>query len=277
MTEFCTKTNSIINTIQYTPYIQPVRQFCCKYNQKIYIIDGEQGEITLFNPSTKTFIKLLNIPKIGTYPGAVVMHNKMHIFHGSRNNDHLIYNLDNNTLRVIQDATVINGKMRQVHVTKYGDRLIRFAGRNTSSHESVGTFMISSEIKPDQDDKDITWSIKDEYDMDEPRLKCGIVVYKHWLLTFGGEGHKDGFKPDGYIDNIYLLDLKGNDGWIELEHVKCPIKSRYYAILDDNNMVHLITGVNKWPDWRKSMTGHYSIPISTLLGSRFGVGDNKQN
>ena len=73
-----------------------------------------------------------------------------------------------------------------------------------------------------------------------------------------------------FLDDIYVLDLENEDaGWDKVEHVKCPIPSQYLATLTRNNYVHLLTQVNKWPDWQSGIKAHFSIPISTLLGSKF--------
>ena len=57
----------------------------------------------------------------------------------------------------------------------------------------------------------------------------------------------------------------------KLEHVQCPMKSKYVAILANNNMVHLYTRGNRWPNWEESVKAHYSIPLSTILGSEFST------
>ena len=262
ITEYSTTTDSIMNTIPYPDNITPFRQCCCEYNQIIYIIDGEHEEIISFNPSTKHYTKKITIPiKLGMYPSAVSIFDKIHIFDGADNDKkHLIYNITKNTIKVLEDKGATDTKMIGVCLMKYGNKILRFGGFGGWSN--VDTFMISSEIKEDDDENGLEWDIKEEFKCKQPVTKCGPIVYGKYLILFGGDA-------DVYIDTIYLLDLEGDVGWIELKHLKCPIPSAYLAVLTDDNFVHLFTEINEWPEWQESERGHYSIPISTVLGSKF--------
>ena len=80
------------------------------------------------------------------------------------------------------------------------------------------------------------------------------------------------------VDSIYCLDLEKSEGWKELKHIKCPFPGHYITTITDDNMVHLFAEVNQWPNWRDSQMAHYSLPISTLLGSEFSsVGQEPQS
>ena len=111
---------------------------------------------------------------------------------------------------------------------------------------------------------ELEWTVRNEYKLPMPLYRCGYVLYKSFLVIFGGA-------PDGdFVDNVYLLDLDDNIGWIELEHIKCPIKGRYMAVIDEDNFLHLFSEVNH-KIWRYSEKRHYSIPISTILGSKYSA------
>ena len=270
MTEYCTKTNKIIQTIPYPNDIKPIRHCCCKYKEKIYIIDGENDEIIEFDPFTQKYTKKLKIPKIGKYASAVTVFDNIHILHGLRNNKHLVYNVTKNEIKAIADTDVL----WIVCALNYSNRIIKFAGLSSNSVK-LDKFVMSSVIEQndnDNDNNDITWSERPEFKLKRGVYQFGYVLYKHYLIFFGGDiGCGD------FVDTIYLLDLNKNIGWIELQHIKCPMKSKYVAILTMDKHVHLFSGSNKWPDWPNSERGHYSIPISTILGSQFCIDDDDQH
>ena len=92
------KSQKVVETIQYPSHVRPCRHYCCQHNDKIYIIDGEHGQIILLDPSSKKYTKKLDIPRIGRYPCAVVMHDQIHIFNGGSNHQHLIYDIASNSM-----------------------------------------------------------------------------------------------------------------------------------------------------------------------------------
>ncbi len=113
-------------------------------------------------------------------------------------------------------------------------------------------------------DNDIgEWIKKSEWKLPIPISHCGPIIYKHWVFIFGG-----GTVGCKFLDEIYVLDLESDDGWKKLKHIKCPIPSKYIGLVVDHH-VHLFTYINQWPNWQDSLTIHYTIPISTLLGSKF--------
>eukprot|EP01084_Bolivina_argentea_P034903 64653_1 len=66
MVEYCIKTNTIKQIVQYPEDIQPTSHTVCAYHNIIYIIDGWiNGNIISFDVSTKQFKKQLEISKIG--------------------------------------------------------------------------------------------------------------------------------------------------------------------------------------------------------------------
>ena len=121
MVQFCTKKNKIIQIIEYPDNIKPCRHYCCKYNHQIYIIDGEHGEIILFDTITLKFTKKLDIPNIGQYPCAIIKHDKIRIFHGSNNDKQLIYDIKTNTIKIINGSEEIQNP----RMTMYQDKIIR--------------------------------------------------------------------------------------------------------------------------------------------------------
>ena len=91
MVEYCTVSNQIKQIINYPKNIKPLGHCLCESNGNIYIIDGENGQIILFNAKTKQFSQTIQIPKIGRFPSCMAMNDNIHIFHGKTNRKHLIY------------------------------------------------------------------------------------------------------------------------------------------------------------------------------------------
>ena len=262
MSQYCSKTHKIINTFPYSEGIVPCRHVCCKYKNKIYLIDGEHGQIILFDPELKTYSSKLEIPKIGMYPSAVVVFDKIHFFHGERNvKYHFVYDPNKNTLNTYTDKA---GGMYVVSAFVYQNKIIKFGGWNINEGARSSTVMISQEIKQDlSTDMEWTWTEKTKWKLPFGNHLCGYILYKHYVIIFGGSTN-----PQSFEDSIYLLNLESDDGWKELKHIKCPIKAEYMAVLSDNH-VHLFLGSNQWPNWRDGERGHYTLPISTILGSEF--------
>ena len=264
MTEYNLQSEKIINNIEYpeNSNIKPSRQICCKHNDKIYIIDGENGKIILFDPALKTFTKKISIPKIGRYPSAVVVFDRIYIFHGRDNvEEYLVYDINNNR---IKSYKYITDKIHFVSALFYQNRIILFGGYNATQRKLHNNFKISGEMHKNHDGKINKWTINDKYKFETPVIFHSCLQYKHYVLVFGGS-----VQARAFTDSIYLLDLNNNDGWKELKHIKCPCPSHYIVTITEHNMVHLLMEYNKWPNWEDSKKAHYSLPISTILGSKF--------
>ena len=263
MVQYNVKADKITQIIQYPQNITPCRQFCCQYNKKIYIIDGENGQIILFDPSTKSFTIKVDIPCIGKYPTAVVVFDKIHIMHGTENYKNWIYNITANTVKIFDDECT--DKMYLVAAIKYKDNcIIKWGGWNYSDGRPSNAFMISNIIEDNNTDE-IKWELQPNYAFKEPIYNFGYVLYMDIIIIFGGV-NKNGI----YLNTISILNLKDKKtGWIELKHIKCPLKSDYIATITEDCFIHILSEINQWPDWENSERGHYSIHISTILGSTF--------
>ena len=162
MTEYNLRLGKVVNNIEYPENsdIKPCRQICCKHKDKIYIIDGENGKIILFDPSLKTFTKRTSIPKIGRYPSAVVVFDEIHIFHGRDNEkEHLVYDINNNKVKSYEYKSP---RMHFVSALLYQNKIVLFGGFDTDKAEVPNQVKISNEIHKNHNGK-ITWTIKDEF------------------------------------------------------------------------------------------------------------------
>ena len=268
MVQYDIKSDSIINIVKYPQNIRPAAHAICCYKDKIFMINGWNGEIILFDPSTQIFTKKLTITRLGASAVCVVIHDCIHIFNGRLNTKHMIYSISNNNIITINDPTTTT-EMSAVCLAKYNNKCLKFGGWNVKEKQAMDEFWISSEIKDDDDNdeyiflyNDIKWTLKEEWKLLHGLDSCGTIVYNNWVVTFGGT-----VADDEYIDSIFVLNLQRNDGWKETKHIKCPIASQYRGILDDSeDEVHLFTRLNQWPDWEKSIVAHYSIPIKQIIG-----------
>eukprot|EP01083_Nonionella_stella_P177918 626943_1 len=78
---------------------------------------------------------------------------------------------------------------------------------------------------------------------------CGHLMHKHYIIMSGGV--TTGYK---WSDTICVLNVKSvDDGWIELNHIKCPMPSKYGAVVDAKDNIHIL------------MNKHHSISISSVL------------
>jgi len=269
MIEYNPTLDKITKICTYPSNLKPAGHAVCEYDKTIYIIDGYNGEIISFNPSLNTFHKNIDIPVIGSFPNAITIFNKIHIFNGSRNTKHyLIYDPVKNK---IINHKINTDKIYLVSTLKYKNQIIQIGGLNQVTNKRMDTFSMSLEIKDNEVENVIKFNTKQQWKLPIPLCGFGHVLFKNFILIFGGIADRK------YLDTIYLLDLKkSNQGWTVLKHTKCPLKSEYLAVLAAGDNIHLFATLNKYPNWKESERGHYSLPISRILGSNY-VYDDEEN
>ena len=204
------------------------------------------------------------------HPSVTVAFDKIHIFNGKENTKHYytIYDVANNTIEEFEDESKTYSS-RNVSVLKYKNRFIQIGGWSDSKLKYLDTVLISEEITKDHVGCP-KWMEKPEWRLPRALACCGHILYRDWVIIFGGVS--TAFE---YLDRIYLLDLSGDNGWQELTHLRCPMTSRYLAVMCDGD-VHLFAGYNKDGSWLDSEKGHYVISIQDLMGDyypfRFDLG-----
>ena len=267
MVQFDTIKNDIVNFVQYES-IKPWRHCCCKYKDKIYIIDGENAEISTFDPAfgaLNKFTKKIDLSvAVGKYPSVVVVLEKIYILHGHNNKKYyFIYDPITNT---IADHTQVMENLSVVAVLEYNQQILKFGGYRIQEGENIDTFMISSRITRDKDI--LEWTEKAQWKLPKTLTNPGHILYGHYIVILGGciWTNKNNVT---FSDEIYVLDLQKDEGWRKVKDIKCPVASEYLAAVGADNRIHLLTGINVWPLWRKSEIGHYSIALSTVLGAEF--------
>ena len=279
--EYCLTTNKIVSITPYPSEMNPNRHCLCAYKNKIIIIDGENDIISEFDTSSKKFTLKQSINSIGQYPSTLCINDKIHIMHGHKNNfHHVIYDV------ITDNSMYINAgsrqAMRAVAVLKYDNKIIKIGGSSMWSNGYSDKFLISGEIREEDiyvefdnilfTKGEIEWTEKTEWKLPEAIYRFGHILYKHYIIIFGGNVLDNNSKSGSTnLNGIYVLDMSSDEGWREIKHIKCPLNSNYLAVLTPDNFIHLVSEINVWPNWKESKMKHYAIHISTILGSEFTI------
>ena len=264
----------------------PISTCLCRNDDSILVTDG--AICNIFDTKTRTFSDTISFPeKIGRGRSCVAIGDYIHISHGLGNPDglYIIYSTINHTVttfkghccieshfkRTVSGTTIIkmndcyqssNKMLISGFARKQNDEpipseiidliskfcvfeLFKFGGCNLGDFFYIGTLQNGDGAKP------IEWNRALEYTLKHPVYDCGHIQHGPFIVTFGGAT-----KPGG-IDDIYILDLRKNCGWIK-SPIKCPKKGRYLAALDERQRVHLLA---VWED------KHYCIELSHIIPS----------
>ena len=204
-------------------------------------------------------------------PCCVAIGDFVHIFHGNWEEDYTICSIKDNTSRNLQDyfSSEPKAKLNDVHVLKSNDcyrsssktlvsgfthkrcgkhipavivdiiskfcqfELFKFGGYDSIEQRVMDSFYIGT-LKNGNPAEPIEWTLKPQYTLKHQLYAFGYIQHDSFIVTFGGY-HID---TNAVTDDIYILDLHDNRGWIE-SSVKCPMKIGYDAVLDEAQRVHL--------------------------------------
>eukprot|EP01083_Nonionella_stella_P118333 353256_1 len=254
MVQYDIQSDKIISVVKYPNNIKPKWHSCCKYKNEIYIVDGQNGQIIAFNTQNNRFQIKTKMDMIGRGAQCIAMYDDVHIFGGHRNSKHLVYRIKENKIKILNDTTT-TANIGYASIVKYKDQIIRFGGYNYDTDQYVDALFISSRIKRNTLN-DIEWTSMPSWKCNQGVCDCGYLMYKHYIIMFGGAttGNKR-------LDTICVLNVRSaDDGWIELNHIKCPMPSEYHAVVDTMDNIHILSGYNDKKDCK-----HYSISISSVL------------
>ena len=169
MVEYCNKTNKMISKVAYPKNIKPEYHSVCGYNNQIYIVDGKNGQIILFDPFTKRFEIKAKISKIGQGSSCIAVDSDIHIFNDRPNQNHLIFLYKKHAkFKTQKDETRTKGTAYAA-VLKYENKIIKFAGLNVGTMKCVDILFMSSAIRNNISDN-ITWTCKNEWRLNIPVL-----------------------------------------------------------------------------------------------------------
>ena len=223
---------------RYPADINPQDHTACLFGKNIYIItDGDHNntEIIEFNTINKVYTKKVeNMPKLGNYPNAVVIGEYIHIFNGSLNHRcHLVYHPLTN--RITQYTLPSDNKMYGASTVVYRNRIIQFGGWSFLQDNLTRRLLISSVIS--HKNQCPQWQRPKQWNYPCRVWFNGAIRFKHYVISFGGESLSK------LKDEIFVLDLTDDqNGWVQLQNLKCPSRSRYLAIMGENDIVYLFGG-----------------------------------
>eukprot|EP01084_Bolivina_argentea_P124409 220462_1 len=300
MIEFSISKNKVKSMTKYPIWAgEIIRKYLCGYNNTIYIIDicKDDCQIISFCPYSKEFTKKIQIPSIWAAVTSVVINDEIHIFGTSININSikLIYSPKYNTVRAEQDPMrnylsnmknvgALSG-VKNVSMVSYDDKLIRFGGSfwTGSNHLSLDWFVQSSNFTA----PNVEWKLIEKYKLPFPmQFGRGYIIYQHFIITFGGLSNK---KRNMLMDDIFVLNLEPqnstvvhgymrtnscsidivklvgqyyDNGWRNINEIKCPKRCNYKVILTLDENIHLFDESIFRSQF--DVNGHYSIPLSTI-------------
>ena len=138
--------------------------------------------------------------------------------------------------------------------------LFKFGGFSYKENKCFPFFYIGT-LKDANPAKPIEWTLAPQYELKLRIRDFGYIQHGPFIVTFGGtvvneDGIVNGRKFTS-SDDIFILDLRKNCGWIK-SPIKCMQKGVCYAALDNNDRVHV------WFVDREPET-HYCIRLSDLF------------
>ena len=155
-----------------------------------------------------------------------------------------------------------------------GSNLLKAHRSKGSAPESfyVGSLQNTESANGQIGAEPIQWTVVPEYELKYPLSDFAYIQYGPFIVTFGGgsdEGFRDGIPRN--IDAIYILDLRKNCGWIE-SPIKCPKKTYFDAVMDQNQRIHLISRWGKSAvhrEWFRNKAvwehEHYCINLTDVI------------
>eukprot|EP01084_Bolivina_argentea_P159275 277414_1 len=265
---------------------------CCAHlNGFIYFVSHSGSDIFTYDIINDKWKQIDDINRkswftsIGYHATAIIVHNNIHLI-GGENYNHIIYNIKQNSIQKTFRFNVMTAEPCIVHHATT-NKMYMFGGRGSNNsqytYELFNTFYCSSfiideyfiesvqktltEICAFSDDAskiiiDYTFSIDDNLvewienknaALITPLWQCGYVLYKNYIITFGGNlnfGKR-------VTDRITVIDIYNIDiGW-KISNMKCPKEQVYHAVVStDQSSVHLFT---------RDGTKHFVISIASLM------------
>ena len=119
--------------------------------------------------------ELSRTPNIGKHCSSISVGEEIHIFHGYRNSQHLVYSMDTDSFKGFKDGTTLD-PMSKVPLLRWRDTLIRFGGWNWNNRERVDSFFQSEPLSMNGTVRSLQWIKKEEYKLKQPLNGCGYVV-----------------------------------------------------------------------------------------------------
>ena len=269
----------------------------CKYKgDSIVVIDGLRCIGIVFNTKTRKFSDIFSFQnEFGCYSSCVAIGDYIHIFHGNGTGNDVVYSLTDKSSRIIKDKHVAKTgqTLYEIPVIKTNDcyqstnkllisgfarnqngrhiplvivnliskfykfELFKFGGLDLHDGQCVDSFYIGS-LENGDPSKPIQWRLVSQYKLNHPLGAFGYIQYGPFIVTFGGVS--DDESSNCRTDDIYILDLRRDCGWIR-SPIKCPQKAKYHAVLDSKQRIHLQE--RTYFSWGHG--NHYCINLNDII------------
>eukprot|EP01084_Bolivina_argentea_P159274 277413_1 len=233
---FNIKKNKYDQMIKFSPQDQyQLNKFqghCCAHlNGFIYFVSHSGSDIFTYDIINDKWKQIDDINRkswftsIGYHATAIIVHNNIHLI-GGENYNHIIYNIKQNSIQKTFRFNVMTAEPCIVH------------------HATTNKII---------DDNLVEWIENKNAALITPLWQCGYVLYKNYIITFGGNlnfGKR-------VTDRITVIDIYNIDiGW-KISNMKCPKEQVYHAVVStDQSSVHLFT---------RDGTKHFVISIASLM------------
>ena len=252
----------------------------CKYKVDcIIVISPRDHTGTVFDTKTREFKEVFKWQvkdrlQLTMCSSCFAIGNYLHVDYGEWNGDYSIYSIPDKTTRfvevgveqkqsipaVIIKSNVLNQASSRILISGFARtrcpksipvvivgvilkfhqfELFKFGGHGKRD-KYVDSFYIGT-MKNGDPSEPIEWRLAPQYRLKHPMAGFGCIQYRSLIITFGG--YIQDSKGQHVTHNIYILDLRQNDGWIQ-SLVKCPKEVRGYyrvsaVVLDHAQRVHL--------------------------------------
>ena len=263
MIEYKCVSDLILPSIPYPHWFDGrLKLSLCRHDKDIYIVNGEMGQMVVFDTKRKRYGRNIRLPYLGWGASCIQFQDKIHIFNGVNNHDHIIYDINTEAITKSGDYYKEN-RITSQRIGLYQTKFIRFSGLKHNELRQREYYSIDKILMTTHDHK--LFTVKSSLPLGISAF--GWVIWRQYLFIFGGWI----LYQSQYKDEIYFIDLNNieKNKWNKLEHTKCPLKSHYEAVISGRDKVHLFSTQNE-----RSIAKHYEIPIKFLLGDLYYENEN---
>lgn len=215
---------------------------------EVIIIEAVGKNVVVYNRKTQKWRKLEMMPGFtGYYACCIHLKDKIHLFGGSRNNNHIICDIKNKSYKT--GVSLPHKYKESVAIKGSNDKIFVVGGRYENKDREYEYSQIIYEILANENnDKS---SITNKYQMPRPMRAMGCIHYQSVIYIFGGDDNDN----DGLLDTIYSFNTI-NHKWAE-SSITIPSSAHYHAVLL-NDDIHL---------FQRFSTSHHVININTLINA----------
>ena len=224
--------------------------YCYAPNTDQIFINDIFGDIIIYNMETQKWQKLDKaLKRIGGLACCILSNNHMHIFGGSVNNNHIIYDIKNKTYKTGVSLPHKYKDSKAIQVSN--NKILVIGGRyqNESYDWMYSDIVYEILLNEDTDDSSIT----NKYQMPQSLMGMGCIKRESYIYIFGGH------RGDIHCNTIYSFNIISHK-WAK-SSLTTPSAAEYHAVLLNDEM-HL---------FKTAGTEHYVIKFDVLLNHQFSI------